>query len=81
MATMDAEIVARMDDWVAKKAESRRTVEERKREAWELWKRRAAYDERTLREILEGPAALQWSPEREEDERNLFEEFWVEQTR
>jgi len=79
METVDTELLTRMNDWIAKKADSRRTVEQRKHEAWELWKRRAEYDELTLGEILDGPAARKWSPKREAHERTLFEEFWVEQ--
>lgn len=75
MWATDTEMMARMGAWIWKKAESRKAVEERKIEAWDLWKRRAAYDERTLLEILDGPKALKWSREHEEEQRNLFEEF------
>jgi hypothetical protein len=81
MSAMDTELMARMSDWIEEKAESRKSADARKRDAWELWKRRAACDERTLREILDGPRALNWSPEREQEERNLFEEFWAGQAR
>lgn len=79
MESVDTELLARMNDWIAKKADGRRSVEQRKHEAWELWKQRAKYDDLKLGEILDGPAACKWSPEREANERTLFEEFWVEQ--
>jgi len=86
MVTATMDMRARMVEWRHRKVqreqpgtETQTAAAHRKREAWEIWRKRASYEDLTLREIVDGPKTRVWTAEQEARERQLFEEFWAEE--